>query len=474
MVLLDNNFNNKTSEQKKNLAYLAIFAFIMLLYHVILKVNFGDEVNYFSKQLDKYNLFEWLFSRYNKWSSRLIIEAMLVCLSRNLLTVNIVLWKVLDFGFWMLLAYSLYKLSHKVSLFALFILLLIYPFRDMAATGWMATTLNYLWPLSLELYSLIALDKLSRGEKISLRQVIFSLVAAVIGVNAEQSCGVHMGMLILYTFYAVSNRNTHMFWLFVVHYVITFGMLIFIFTCPGNYQRILTEIRYMPEFYEKNKLDMLIDGFGSTISQITYIINLLFLVFSCFLFCCVCKKTKVAKYRIISGFPLAVAFLSIVKLLFDVLKGMVAMENFSVSSLYPIFKFKKIWEDISVTAENWMLISSYLPFIIYILTITCIVLAFFIIFDDVIKSLECTYIFLLLLVSRVVMGFTPSLYASGIRTFFFFYGLLIFLILRMYEHCSYLFSRKEIRIAKYSSLVLLVGMVMFNIISTYMQGLRHI
>ena len=468
MVSLD----QKDNDRKQNLIYLALFVFVMVLYHVAMKLNFGDEGRFFSKQLDNRSLFEYLSMRYNTWTSRMIIEALEVLLTRNMLTRNIVLWKVLDIGVWTLLAYSLYKLSHKTSLFVVLSLLLLYPLMDMASAGWLVGTLNYLWPMAFEMYSLIALDKISCGERVPCWQIALSLLAAVIGVNFEQSCAVHLGLLLVYTFYAVSRSNTRQFWLFLVHYVITFGMLLFIFTCPGNPNRSAFSVPMrggigMPDFYEKTKIDMLIDGFETTLSRTTCCYNIIFFVFACFLFCCVWKKTTDIRYRITGGIPLLVSFSSLILFVKPVLSLCVTIiTTWGNKPLGVQAALLRETDVTGVTAANWMALSSYLPFVIFVVTVVCVIMSFFILFDDFVKACECAFIYLLAIATGTVLGFSPTLYESAVRTLWFFYVLLIFLMLKITEYCPVQFSTKELVIGKRVLSIFCAAMIFFNLGTT--------
>ena len=87
---------------------------IMLLFFVIILImhmfyNFSnDDVNYFNSILDNKDIMDFVIERYNNWSSRVIIESLLVIVSRN-----IYLWRVLDSLVIVLLVYSINKLFYK-------------------------------------------------------------------------------------------------------------------------------------------------------------------------------------------------------------------------------------------------------------------------------------------------------------------------------------------------------------------------
>ena len=91
-----------TITQKK---YIPLWAFagISLIYHFFMREpEASDAMWFFRNQLDAYTLKDYLIIRYQTWSSRFLIEGVLVYLSRHVL-----LWKILDYFFWVFLAWAI-------------------------------------------------------------------------------------------------------------------------------------------------------------------------------------------------------------------------------------------------------------------------------------------------------------------------------------------------------------------------------
>ena len=128
----------------ENGAFVAA-ALAAVLWHVILSTNVGDDMVYFKTLLDgNSSLGEILAHRYETWSSRMVIEAVLIPLVHCPL-----LWKILDIVIFTSLPVLLCGLLGVTGRGRWFVtgLVLLYPFADMASAGWIATTTNYLWPL---------------------------------------------------------------------------------------------------------------------------------------------------------------------------------------------------------------------------------------------------------------------------------------------------------------------------------------
>lgn len=128
----------------ENGAFVAA-ALAAVLWHVVLSTNVGDDMVYFKTLLDgNSSLGEILAHRYETWSSRMVIEAVLIPLVHCPL-----LWKILDIVIFTSLPVLLCGLLGVTGRGRWFVtgLVLLYPFADMASAGWIATTTNYLWPL---------------------------------------------------------------------------------------------------------------------------------------------------------------------------------------------------------------------------------------------------------------------------------------------------------------------------------------
>ena len=116
----------------ENGAFVAA-ALAAVLWHVILSTNVGDDMVYFKTLLDgNSSLGEILAHRYETWSSRMVIEAVLIPLVHCPL-----LWKILDIVIFTSLPVLLCGLLGVTGRGRWFVtgLVLLYPFADMASAG---------------------------------------------------------------------------------------------------------------------------------------------------------------------------------------------------------------------------------------------------------------------------------------------------------------------------------------------------
>ena len=120
-------------------------------------------------------------------------------------------------------------------------MIIIYPMMQMNSAGWAATTINYMWPMALGLFSLIPIRKVWDGEKIKFWQYPLYVIALLFSANQEQACAILFGTYLLFAILMViKNKKIHPF--IVIQNILVIASLIFILTCPGNSVRTQTEI----------------------------------------------------------------------------------------------------------------------------------------------------------------------------------------------------------------------------------------
>ena len=145
-----------------------------LIWHLVIKISAGDDVVYFQTLMDGRSIWEILAHRYATWSSRMAIEFVLIPLVQVPW-----LWKILDIIVFTLIPVLLYRLlflnpekyldmecniNKTAGKWLVCAFMLLYPFSDMVSAGWIATTVNYLWPLLGLLYIALLLQKLAQKD----------------------------------------------------------------------------------------------------------------------------------------------------------------------------------------------------------------------------------------------------------------------------------------------------------------------
>lgn len=431
----------------KKYSPLIIFVGLMIILHLILGFN-GDDIKY-AKILNNQTLVDYINFRYYNWSSRVIIDAVLAILARQ----NMIIWKILDiiiytFGVYYIIRLVNKNYSKKITFFAI-LLVLMYPFYEMASAGWISTTLNYSWCLAFGMISFIPLIYEYQGEKVNKYVYIVSFLALIYATNQEQSAALIFGFNFLYLLNSLINKKSINKYNLLVT-VIAAISLIFVFTCPGNSIRFVHEVSYWyPEFanftiLQKSYLG-LTTTFGNLIEQ-----KIIFPLFYIILSVCasIYAKNKSLKYFCYFNI-FFVLFITIFNTFIDIsvletsLKSLGSVPNVIKSSPLMIIPqiFKQIVNAVPFITDTLKLFTyEGLPKLginsigiviisLYFLISSCIMLV-----KAFPKDLLPLFIFLGGFASRFIVGFSPVIFPSGARVTIFLYFALITITLMLIKN----------------------------------------
>ena len=405
------------------LIYGGIYFLALIVFSFKIKFS-GDDTSYFCKVLDNQDLVSFLAGRYHSWTSRLFTEMLLVNFARNIYIFRLVNF-IVQFSIFFSLKNLLDIKSEKQENIFLQFALLLYPLNDMSTAGWCATLMNYLWALSALLYVLSFTKNIcTKSEHLSgkfrfIRKIIF-VPALLYTLNVEQTAGIlFLVMFVILLKNAIKNHKVNIFCCII--FVLTLLALMYIFTCPGNAARKISETRtWLPIFAEYTLLDKLYAG--CLLSFDVLIANKLFLfVLSAILLKASFKKSKNSIYRSISLVPFII-------ILWYILYPIVS-ETFpdlvSFCKIQSVF-IKPIWE---IDKINWYSLKTYRP--PFILSIVLIPIYVQIIILNVRQEnfLIISSIPIIGFISLLILGFSPTVFASGVRTAIFLYFSLLILIL---------------------------------------------
>lgn len=183
---------------------LIIFFILIRVLHLIMGF-LGDDVK-FAKVLPKYSILDFMVLRYNTWSSRVIIESLLIVLTRQ----NILLWKIMDtvlytIGVYLVIRFVNPNNDKNITLLGV-LLFMMYPFFVMAGAGWLATTLNYSWCFVFGMISFIPIINKLNGKSTSKIVYIISFLCLIYAINQEQCCLI-FGFNVLYLIYCLIRKQ---------------------------------------------------------------------------------------------------------------------------------------------------------------------------------------------------------------------------------------------------------------------------
>ncbi len=376
--------------------------------HLIIHPTFGDDL-FFSKALDKTDLFSWLVVRYNTWSSRLLLEAILVLV----LKLPFFVWQVLDITMVLLLFYSLQSLLEparrlKESMI-LALLFCCYPFFHMGSAGWVTTTVNYLWPASMAAYAVSGIKRWCMGEKLPWYRLSVHMLATSFACNNELAAVTLIAAYVACLLHLASTKqNTRIYP--SIGLALALGSILFTLTTPGNAARLKAEtLHWMPDFRSLTLLDKLRIGFVSTFEHFVSIPNaVLFLL--CLLTCVqVFRENKAWQKRLLGFTPLIIQLgfsaFSLFRMLFFTHEL-----NYSVPDIHP---------------KQGMLLFQAAEAAAFFVMIAGLLFSLCIILRDRRQLLLVLLTLGIGLATRMTLSFSPTVLASGTRTYLFMYIALI-------------------------------------------------
>lgn len=414
-----NYLKNKTSRLFNHKYFpLLIFTFAMLIIHAKLKLGWGDDTWFFD-MLNGTDKLSFVISRYNLWSSRILIEYILLALVRYSFV-----WRLLNTSVMLLTVFSISKLFlssyfKKINWIIISLFLLI-PFNIHSSAGWIATTLNYLWPLAFGLFSMIPIRKIICKQKIHLYEYILYIASLIFAINQEQMCVICLPVYLIFTIYLI-KRDQKINWFMITQSIISIAGVMFIITCPGNYIRKLAEIgRWFPDYNNISLLRKIELGFSSSLFEFIMNRNLIFTMFCVILLLCMVISNKNKLFRSIASIPLisGLVFGIFSKFFGEIFPGILDIKN----SMTPYG-----------TGIILSSVKTWIPDLILIIVCLSVLFSLYIIFDDKKYALLNIFIILLGFGSRFLIAFSPTIWASGSRTFLPMYFSLIICSVLLYQ-----------------------------------------
>lgn len=390
-------------------ALLALFILELVLMFFITPNKYDDQV--FLESVTGTSIWSYVGPRYYNWSSRLIIEFVLC----SVLKISKYLWILVEALMVTLAGYSIAKLFVKnndnknENMIMLVAMILIYPIMQMNSAGWAATTINYMWPLATGLFALIPIRKIWDGEKIKFWQYPLYALALIFSGNQEQACAILFGTYLLFTvLMIIKNKKIHPF--MIIQNLLIIASLIFILTCPGNNIRTQTEIAdQFKDFEMLTVLDKIGLGFTSTMGLIIENGNIVFATMSMIIAVNIFLNYKEKLYRVVALVPV-----------FSI--GTLCYFKSTINAIFPFFGRLNellIKEQVMLTAGNCNNLINVIPIIFAAVNFICIIMSLLLMFKSL-KNNVAVLVFLIGLASRLIMGFSPTVFLSRERTMLFF------------------------------------------------------
>ena len=399
-------------------------ALLLLFLHTLIPVDTKDDAVFAACWNGQ--LWSFLKSRYGRWTSRVVIEAALIPLAAypevwRILNVGIILlfvWNTADlFG-----VKSSKKLQAQCILFAL---IWTVSFDSLCNAGWIATTVNYLWSLSLGTVALRPAKHFFCQERCEAWEYAVCPVCMVYAANMEQMCAILIGIYLLCGIdMLIKKRRQPKF-----YYALT-GLLAlsvcFILACPGNQLRYADELeKWFPEFETLSFAQKLLWGFIGTVQYYMDEGRFLFMLLPGVLLAQQLLQRNKKLWKMLAAlFCFAPYFYWLPLTLWEYFRGKMRLLN--GIEMLRAFIFNTQLPGIS--PYNSLQIGFQI--FMYLMITACVALTVFFVHG---RSRE-TLLQLLILGagfgSRVILGFTPVFFTSGSRTAIYASAAIMIVVLR--------------------------------------------
>lgn len=401
--------------------------FIFVLAYFMLTKKAIDDLDCL-KDLVGRSLKDYLIYRYNNWSSRLIIDGMMIMLCKN---VKYKVFCVLNAATYVVMTIIISKIFNKeqnknINIFLCF-LVLLYPLSHLGSAGYIATSINYLLPLTCLFYSMYVVLQIINNKKFSKISYIIAIITTLIACNMEQTCITFVALLFFIEIFSIiKKKNKKKDWYIIVLFAIAIIELIFIAKCPGNSVRYNSEIKKWYNNYANYGLkEKIYLGIIPTASEILNQ-KIIFTVFALLLMIYTFGKSKNKILRT----------LSVIDFSFFLLMG--TFSNLTKTIYQNSSKFFEIVNSQDIYGNSIALPNLICLAIILFVSLSLIYLLYEV-FDH---KLEYPLILIVGFASRIMMGFSPTIFASCSRTAIILYFSALVLSLIIYRE---LYNDKNIK-----------------------------
>lgn len=230
-------------DKVKNNRFLIMATVVVGVYHLLIREQILDD-SYYSTILEGASLIEVLKMRYMTWSSRSLIEAVLFVLVNHMW-----LWKMIDTFIMVTIAYMIAKLTDNDMV--PYLGLLVFPFHELSQAGWVATTVDYIWPLWCGMVICMLMKRYHKDtgyQSVKWYHYLYSIPVVLFACNQELMALV-MVVLTVWSGVVLILKNRRG----LVYHLLMLGLeatsLAYIFVCPGNINRTVQSIiEFAPEY----------------------------------------------------------------------------------------------------------------------------------------------------------------------------------------------------------------------------------
>ncbi|UUP58205.1 DUF6056 family protein [Escherichia coli] len=386
---------------RKNLNVVSLITISVCIMYVFISVVYKDitDDHFFSTALEKHSLPDILKIRYMTWSGRVFIEAFLMK------TINILYFPQITIALsCILMSYCMAKFSSKdgvvsLSLVSAALLIMLSDFHtNRQATLWITGAYNYIIPISIGMYSILILLEKNPS---SIKKFLSCLLIFLACNNEQFAVTAFIGVL---AHLAIKYRSDG-----VSAYDLTFFAClvcggIIVLAAPGNFIRLHSEIsNWMPDFNNYSVFHKLAVGVDRISNQINFNDNFLFFIVSIISIAFLLRRCE---FCLVNAAMISILSLKVLSFI---------MSFYPDTMLSRLIRFEEY-----ISSATWRYSVVYITYFINLLSLSSILVTCMLASKT---AKDATFISVVLLcgvLSALMIGFSPTAYASGTRVMFLF------------------------------------------------------
>ena len=428
------------------------FLLIMFAVHCSYKLT-GDDAALIRDTLRPTIWDEFSSIAYNfaNWSSRVLVNLPIHIILHFDYRVWLVIEMVLLYAIVWGLSYIFIKEKPEVNNFVLLCLLFSFPFYYVFNDGGITTTMTYIWPVAMGVCACTSVRKYLDGKTFRWYEYILYPLATIYAANQEQMSIILSCVFVGCAVVCLKDKQKSV--LVFIQTVCAVANFLFHTFTPGNENRRFVEasVRF-PDYGRLSLIDKLELGFSSTMYEFVFRYNSLFLLLGLMLLILVFCKHKNWFYRLIGSVP----FLS--QLVFGIGCQKILEGRYGL-----VIFVNRMLKTGTIDEVNYYRWQSYYAIICLFLVCICLIVGVYLVFGNSNKTIFAFALLFGGLGGRMILAFSPTVWASSVRTFTTMYYAYIALTLMLVNEIDY----KQLGRKKYVLLAILVCVTMKDLYTLY-------
>ncbi len=412
-------------KNERNYWLVLSVAFVFFMIGQLLIPALGDDKLFATVPLS----LNWITDRYTTWSSRIFIDSASIFLARNMW-----LFRILNAFIIVLLFDTFAKLTIGRKVETLFLLVLFFlslPMTLFLSAGLVATSLNYLWPVTLIFYVISKME-----ENLELKNILGLSILVLFATNQEQ-------VFVAFTLFLIGKIVSDVYTLHkvqisrIVFLCVTIVNLLIITLCPGNTKRTQWSIKALfPDFGKFNIWDKANLGVSNTSKVLLFQQNIFMMIFLVLLALVLLFTVRKWVISIVSLVPI------IIVLPVNVFLSTLTGYGYNVAT-FSKYLLKK--QTSPALNKVLMIVAKLLNHDVSLVwnTVFVIIFAFILLSIYFLKNnISLVFYYIVGLASHAMMGFSPTIFKSGDRTAIILYMVMIYIILVMLNQVVEKYSKR--------------------------------